>query len=67
MLKAQLDDLFDRNPVLKENQLATLRKHAMYAEYEAVAKLEKEEIISSAIAENEYDSITDSIVHNEEK
>jgi monovalent cation:H+ antiporter, CPA1 family len=67
MLKAQLDDLFKRNPVLKADQLTTLRKHALYAEYEAVAKLEKEEIITSSIAEKEYDAITDSIVHNEEK
>ncbi len=67
MLKAQLDELFERNPVLKADQLSTLKKHALYAEYDAIAKLEKEEIISSSIAEKEYDAITNSIVHNEDK
>jgi monovalent cation:H+ antiporter, CPA1 family len=67
MIKAQLNDLYEKYPELKKNQLITLKKHALYAEYDAILKLEKEEIISSALAEKQYDAITDAIVNNEEK
>jgi monovalent cation:H+ antiporter, CPA1 family len=67
MLQAQLNELFDENPELKENQLFVLKKHALYAEYDAISTLEKEDIITSEIAEKAYDTITDSIVHIEKE
>ncbi|NQD67013.1 sodium:proton antiporter [Bacillus haikouensis] len=67
MIKAQLNELYEQYPDLKNNQILTIKKHALYAEYDAVMKLEKEEIISSTLAERQYDAITDAIVNNEEK
>ncbi|MEG9298926.1 cation:proton antiporter [Mangrovibacillus sp. Mu-81] len=67
MIKAQLNELYEDYPELKNKQILTIKKHALYAEYDAVMKLEKEEIISSALAEKQYDAITDAIVNNEEK
>lgn len=67
IIRAQLNELYETYPELKKKQLSTLRKHALYAEYDAIAKLEKEEIISSTLAEKQYDAITDEIVNSEEK
>jgi monovalent cation:H+ antiporter, CPA1 family len=67
MLKAQLNELFDKIPTLKEDQMVSLRKHTLYAEYEAIDKLLKEEIISNETAELEHEHITDAIVNVEEK
>ncbi|TLS38262.1 Na+/H+ antiporter [Pseudalkalibacillus caeni] len=62
-----LDQLLVRNPDLKRNQMNTLWKHALYAQYEKVSELESEEIISGEIAEKEKELINDLLVNEEGK
>lgn len=63
----ELEKLFENDTSLKDDQLETLRKHALYAQHEQLSRLEKEEIISGDIAEKLKASITDQLVKNEEK
>lgn len=66
---AELEELFKKNPKLKEKQMEILMKFAYYAEHEAIDKLSKEEIISSVIADTERKEITEALVRltNKEK
>ena len=66
-LHQKLEELFEQNPELKENQIAALRKHSLYAEHDAINQLVKEEIISNEVAEREHEAITDALVQIEEE
>jgi monovalent cation:H+ antiporter, CPA1 family len=66
-LKAQINELFDKIPNLKQDQMNTLVKHTLYAEHEAIDNLLKEEIISTEIAEREHERITDKIIQLEDE
>ncbi|MEH7083041.1 Na+/H+ antiporter [Neobacillus drentensis] len=65
-LKSEMEQLFVKYPSLKEKQQSILRKHALYAQYEAIEKLVKEDIISNEVAEYEQNHITDRIVKLED-
>ncbi|CAM3737261.1 cation:proton antiporter [Mesobacillus zeae] len=60
--KEKIEELFSREPSIKNRQLDTLRKHVLYAENEAIEKLERDEIISARTAENEREEIVSGLV-----
>ncbi|MFP5111753.1 cation:proton antiporter [Bacillaceae bacterium C204] len=66
LLQSKLEKLFEKYPSLKEKQQTILQKHALYAQYEAIEKLIKEDIISNEVAEQEHSQITDKLVKLED-
>ncbi|UOQ92057.1 Na+/H+ antiporter [Halobacillus shinanisalinarum] len=64
-LHNEIDQLFEKHPDLKEKQQITLRKHALYAQHEAIERLLKEDIISNEVAEKEQNEITNKLVELE--
>lgn len=66
VLQNKIEKLFEKYPSLKEKQQSILQKHALYAQHEAIEKLNKEDIISNEVAEHEHNLITDKIVNLEE-
>ncbi|KAB8126040.1 sodium:proton antiporter [Gracilibacillus oryzae] len=65
-LHQDIKELFDKYPALREKQEKALLKHSLYAQYDAMEHLQREEIISSEVAEKEKDLITNKIVELEE-
>ncbi|SES05438.1 sodium/proton antiporter, CPA1 family (TC 2.A.36) [Gracilibacillus ureilyticus] len=65
-LHKEIDELFEKHPELREKQEVALLKHSLYAQYEAIDHLLREEIISREVAEKEKDLITNKIVELEE-
>ena len=65
-LKSKTEQLFVKYPSLKAKQQSILQKHALYAQYEAIGKLIKEDMISNVVAEHELNHITDMIVKLED-
>ncbi|UOR13826.1 Na+/H+ antiporter [Halobacillus amylolyticus] len=65
-LHKEIDQLFEKHPDLKEKQQITLRKHALYAQHEAIERLLKEDIISNEVAEKELNEITNKLVEIED-
>ncbi|SFQ40252.1 cation:proton antiporter [Salibacterium halotolerans] len=64
-LQEEMEHLFQKHPHLKEKQQATLLRHSLYAQHEAVERLLKEDIISNEAAEQELDMITNKLVELE--
>jgi monovalent cation:H+ antiporter, CPA1 family len=62
VLKSNLEELFENYPSIKEKQQSSLQKYSLYAQHEAIEKLNKEDIISNEVAEYEYNQITDELV-----
>ncbi|MDQ1002100.1 hypothetical protein QFZ28_002500 [Neobacillus niacini] len=62
VIHSKLEKLFEKYPNLKAKQKSILQKHALYAQHEAIEKLNKANIISDEIAEHEYNQIIDKIV-----
>ena len=65
-LQDKMEKLFEKYPTLKDKQQSILQKHALYAQHEAIEILIKEDIISTEIAEQEHEYITDKLVKLEE-
>lgn len=61
-LEAELELLYRKSPALKEQQQKLLDKQSLYAQYEAIEKLFKEEIISDETAKEEQEKIIDQLV-----
>ena len=66
VLKSEMEQLFVMYPSLKAKQQSILQKHALYAQYEAIEKLIKEDIISNDVAVYEQNHIIDRIVKLED-
>ncbi len=62
----EIEELFNSHPELRSDQLATLRKHALYAQHERLDMLERENIISADVAAKQKEEVTDQLVHIEE-
>jgi CPA1 family monovalent cation:H+ antiporter len=65
-LQNDIELLFQQYPDLKKKQQAVLQKHSLYAQYEAIERLVKEDIISGEVAEKEHALITDKLVKLED-
>ncbi|WP_018931961.1 Na+/H+ antiporter [Gracilibacillus lacisalsi] len=65
-LHNEIEELFRNYPELKEKQKTALLKHSLYAQYEAISHLLREEIISNEVAEKEQDLITNKIFELED-
>ncbi|WP_338448621.1 cation:proton antiporter [Niallia oryzisoli] len=65
-LKNKLEQLFEKYPNLKEKQQIILQKYALYAQYETIDKLNKEDILSNEVAEHERSQIMDELVKLED-
>lgn len=65
-LHNDINALFHKHPDLRKKQEIALLKHSLYAQHEAVGHLLKEDIISSEVAQQEQDLITNKIVELEE-
>ncbi|WP_160723609.1 Na+/H+ antiporter [Bacillus sp. USDA818B3_A] len=65
-LQKKMEELFKKYPDLKEKQVSVLKRHALYAQHEALEKLLKEDIISNEVAEHKHNQITDQLVKLEE-
>ncbi|SPU09325.1 Na+/H+ antiporter [Bacillus spizizenii] len=61
-LHQQTNKLFETYPELKNKQQTILKKHSLYAQYQAIENLSKEDIISNEVAELEQARIIDEIV-----
>lgn len=61
-IKDNVDHLFRKYPDLKVKQLDLLQKHSLYAQHEAIERLYKEEVISSEVANQQQEAITDKLV-----
>ncbi|WP_409250956.1 cation:proton antiporter [Bacillus sp. SCS-153A] len=66
ILKAEINELFEKVPDLKQEQMNSLKKHTLYAEHDAIDNLLKEEIISNETAEREHERITNAIINIED-
>ncbi|MFC4402483.1 cation:proton antiporter [Gracilibacillus xinjiangensis] len=66
-LQNDINKLFDKYPGLREKQETALLKHSLYAQYEAINHLVREDIISGEVAEKEKDIITNKIVEIEDE
>lgn len=62
-LAQEIELLYQKYPDLKEKQQKILLKHSLYAEYEAIERLLKEEIISNEVAEKEQGLIINKLVN----
>ncbi|MGM0875287.1 MAG: Na+/H+ antiporter [Bacillota bacterium] len=62
ILHKEIEQLFHKYPDLKEKQQIILQQHSLYAQYEAIERLLKEDIISNEVAEQEHDLITNKLV-----
>lgn len=58
----QLQKLYEAHPELKQKQKDILVKHSLYAEHEAVRKLNKDDVISDNVADIEHNDIIDTLV-----
>ncbi|MFD2627553.1 Na+/H+ antiporter [Oceanobacillus kapialis] len=65
-LHNEINALFHKHPDLRKKQEIALLKHSLYAQHEAVGHLLKQDIISSEVAQQEQDLITNKIVELEE-
>lgn len=65
-LHDEMDQLFQNHPELKEKQKVTLQKYSLYAQHNAIDLLLKDDIITSEIAEQEHESITEKLVELED-
>lgn len=61
-LQKKLEKLFEKYPNLKERQQILLQKYALYAQYETIEELYKEDIISNEVALLEQNEVIDKIV-----
>lgn len=61
-LQKKIEKLFEKDPNLKEKQQILLQKYALYAQYETIEKLNKEDIISNEVALHEQNQVIDKIV-----
>jgi monovalent cation:H+ antiporter, CPA1 family len=66
VLQSKLEKLFEKYPRLKEKQQIILQKYALYAQYETIDKLNKEDIISNEVAEHEQSQVMDKLVNLED-
>jgi monovalent cation:H+ antiporter, CPA1 family len=66
LLKKEMELLFHKYPDLKAQQQTILQKHSLYAQYEAIETLVKEDIISNEVAVKEHDLITNKLVKLED-
>jgi monovalent cation:H+ antiporter, CPA1 family len=65
-LQAEMEQLLEKYPDLKEKQQTVLLKHSLYAQHEAIDTLLKEDIISNEVAEQEHDLIINHLVKLED-
>ncbi|WP_400243800.1 cation:proton antiporter [Niallia sp. JL1B1071] len=61
-LELEMEKFYQKTPSLKEQQHILLEKQSLYAQYEAIEKLLKEEIISDETAKDEQANIIDQLV-----
>ncbi|MGJ7918997.1 Na+/H+ antiporter [Neobacillus sp. LXY-4] len=61
-MKNEIDVLFQKYPELKVKQQEMLHKQSLYAQHEAIERLLKEEVISSEVAEQQQEAITNQLV-----
>jgi monovalent cation:H+ antiporter, CPA1 family len=66
VLQSNLENLFKKYPRLKEKQQIILQKYALYAQYETIEKLNKEDIISNEVTVHEHSQIMDQLVKSED-
>ncbi|MFB3167349.1 cation:proton antiporter [Neobacillus sp. 179-C4.2 HS] len=66
ILQSNLENLLEKHPSLKQKQQIILQKYALYAQYETIEKLNKEDIISNEVAEHEQSQVMDKLVKSED-
>ncbi|QHS23725.1 Na+/H+ antiporter [Virgibacillus sp. MSP4-1] len=66
-LQDKIKELFEKYPNLKEQQRNVLQLHSLYAQHEVIDHLLNEGIITSEIAEEEEELITNKLVELEEE
>ncbi|KAA0547187.1 Na+/H+ antiporter [Bacillus sp. BGMRC 2118] len=65
-MDSEIEALLQKYPDLREKQQTILKKHSLYAQYEAIQDLLKEEIISNEVANKEQEHITNELVKLED-
>ncbi|MUV37680.1 Na(+)/H(+) antiporter NhaG [Lentibacillus sp. JNUCC-1] len=65
-LHSESDKLLEQYPELKQEQQVVLKKYALYAQYDAIESLQKSDVISADIADQEKDVITKKLVELED-
>ncbi|MGM8365239.1 cation:proton antiporter domain-containing protein [Virgibacillus sp. W0181] len=66
-LRVEVEQLFNEYPELKTKQQSILKKYSLYAQYDAINQLVKDDIISNDVAEREHDLITNELVELEDE
>ena len=66
-VEKQIQKLYQDHTELKENQKNILLRQALYAEYEAVSELTRDDVISNEVADKEHAKIMDVLVNLDEE
>ena len=66
-VEKQIQKLYQDHTELKENQKKLLLRQALYAEYEAVSELTRDDVISNEVADKEHAKIMDVLVNLDEE
>jgi CPA1 family monovalent cation:H+ antiporter len=64
-VQQKMEELYQENPALQVEQQIKAKRRSLYAEYDVVAKLEKNALVSSEVADHQQQEIIDMIVHTQ--